>query len=144
MGKTGDAVVIEITRYPDAARREIAGKLLKVLGDPDDPRTEIEKILACAVIPLEFPDEATQQAINTAQELQPGDLANRIDLRDRRFATIDPETARDFDDALCIEDGPHGTACGSPSPMSRTTCGGVMRSTRRPRSAASPCISRIA
>jgi len=108
MGKTGDAIVIEITRYPDAARREIAGKLLKVLGDPDDPRTEIEKILACAVIPLEFPDEATHQAVHTAQELVPGDLANRIDLRDRRFATIDPETARDFDDALCIEDGPHG------------------------------------
>jgi ribonuclease R len=108
LGKHGDAIVVEITRYPDAARRELAGKLLKVLGDPDDPRTEIEKILACAVIPMEFPDEAIQQAHNTSQELQPQDLANRIDLRDRRFATIDPETARDFDDALCIEDGPHG------------------------------------
>jgi len=108
IGKDGDAVVIEITRYPDAARRELAGKLLKVLGDPEDPRTEIEKILACAVIPLEFPDEATQQARATPQELGPADLADRIDLRDRRFCTIDPETARDFDDALCIEDGPHG------------------------------------
>ena len=108
IGKDGDAVVVEITRYPDAARRELAGKLLKVLGDPDDPRTEIEKILACAVIPLEFPDEALAQAQATPQELGPADLADRIDLRDRRFCTIDPETARDFDDALCIEDGPHG------------------------------------
>ncbi|MBX3161628.1 MAG: ribonuclease R [Deltaproteobacteria bacterium] len=108
MGKDGDAVVIEITRYPDAARKELAGVLQKVLGDPDDPRTEIEKILACAVIPIEFPDEAGQQARATPQELQPADLADRIDLRDRRFCTIDPETARDFDDALCIEDGPHG------------------------------------
>ena len=108
LGKNGDAIVVEITRYPDAARREIAAKLLKVLGDPEDPRTEIEKILACAVIPLEFPDEAIAQAKATAQEVGPTDLANRIDLRDRRFATIDPETARDFDDALCIEDGPHG------------------------------------
>ena len=108
MGKDGDAVVIEITRYPDPVRRELAGKLLKVLGDPEDPRTEIEKILACAVIPIEFPEEAVQQAVDTAQELRPEDLANRIDLRDRRFCTIDPETARDFDDALCIEDGPHG------------------------------------
>ncbi|HEY6179392.1 MAG TPA: ribonuclease R, partial [Kofleriaceae bacterium] len=108
LGKDGDAIVIEITRYPDAARRELAGKLLKVLGDPDDPRTEIEKILACAVIPLEFPDEAAAQARATPPELGPHDLADRIDLRDRRFATIDPETARDFDDALCIEDGPHG------------------------------------
>ncbi|HEX8114223.1 MAG TPA: ribonuclease R, partial [Kofleriaceae bacterium] len=108
LGRDGDAVVIEITRYPDAARRELAGKLLKVLGDPDDPRTEIEKILACAVIPIEFPDEAAAQARATPQELGALDLADRIDLRDRRFATIDPETARDFDDALCIEDGPHG------------------------------------
>jgi ribonuclease R len=108
IGKDGDAVVIEITRYPDAARRILEGKLLKVLGDPDDPRTEIEKILACAVIPLEFPDDALAQAKVTPQELGPSDFADRIDLRDRRFATIDPETARDFDDALCIEDGPHG------------------------------------
>jgi ribonuclease R len=108
IGRHGDAVVIEITRYPDAARHELAGKLLKVLGDPDDPRTEIEKILACAVIPIEFPDEASTQARGTPGELGATDLADRIDLRDRRFATIDPETARDFDDALCIEDGPHG------------------------------------
>jgi ribonuclease R len=108
LGKDGDAVVIEITRYPDAVNRELAGKVLKVLGDPEDPRTEIEKILACAVIPLEFPDDVVAQAEGTPPQLQPSDLADRIDLRDRRFATIDPETARDFDDALCIEDGPHG------------------------------------
>ena len=108
LGKDGDAVVIEITRYPDELRRELAGKLLKVLGDPDDPRTEIEKILEVGAIPMEFPDEAIAQAQHTPQELGPNDLANRIDLRDRRFCTIDPETARDFDDALCIEDGPHG------------------------------------
>ena len=107
-GKDGDAVVIEITRYPDAVRRELGGKLLKVLGDPEDPRTEIEKILACAVIPIEFPEEAIAQAVATPQELGPNDFADRIDLRDRRFCTIDPETARDFDDALCIEYGPHG------------------------------------
>jgi len=108
MGKDGDAIVVEITRYPDAVRREMAAKLLKVLGDPDDPRTEIEKILAVSMIPLEFPDEAAEQAKRTPAELGPADFADRIDLRSRRFATIDPETARDFDDALCIEAGPHG------------------------------------
>jgi ribonuclease R len=107
-GKDGDAVVVEITRYPNLARNELAGNVLKVLGDPEDPRTEIEKILACAVIPLEFPDDVLAQAKATPQELTAADLADRIDLRDRRFCTIDPETARDFDDALCIEDGAHG------------------------------------
>ena len=89
-------------------RRELAGNVLKVLGDPEDPRTEIEKILAVSMIPLEFPDDAAAQAAATSSELGPADLADRIDLRDRRFCTIDPETARDFDDALCIETGPHG------------------------------------
>ena len=107
-GKDGEAVVVEITRYPDAARRELAGKVIKILGNPDDPRTEIEKILAVSMIPIEFPDDAAAQAQGTPSELTPADLADRIDLRDRRFCTIDPETARDFDDALCIETGPHG------------------------------------
>ena len=87
---------------------ELAGRVLKVLGEPGDPRTEIEKIIAATSIPVEFPDEATTQAVRTPQTLGPADLGDRIDLRSRRFATIDPETARDFDDALCIEDGPHG------------------------------------
>ncbi len=107
-GQDGDAVVVEITRYPTAAGGELAGRIVKVLGDPDDPRTEIEKILAIAAIPQEWPELATAQAKATHQELGDADLADRIDLRDRRFATIDPETARDFDDALCVEDGPRG------------------------------------
>ncbi|MEZ4402063.1 MAG: VacB/RNase II family 3'-5' exoribonuclease [Kofleriaceae bacterium] len=104
----GQAVVVEITRYPEAGGHELAGRVLKVLGDPDDPRTEIEKILACAAVPIEFPAAALAQAERTAQTVGPADLADRIDLRDRRFCTIDPETARDYDDALCIEDGPDG------------------------------------
>ena len=54
------------------AARSSRGNVLKVLGDPDDPRTEIEKILACAVIPIEFPDEAGAQARATPQELVAG------------------------------------------------------------------------
>jgi ribonuclease R len=104
----GTAVVVEITRYPEADSREMAGRVIKVLGSPDDPRTEIEKIIAVAGIPVEFPPEALAQAAATPQELVPSDFLDRIDLRARRFCTIDPETARDFDDALCIERGPHG------------------------------------
>ena len=104
----GAAVVVEITRYPTPVLAEMAARLIKVLGDPGDPRTEIEKIIAIAGMPVEFPADALAQAAKTAQTLGPDDFADRIDLRSRRFATIDPETARDFDDALCIEDGPHG------------------------------------
>ncbi len=108
LGKEGDAVVVEITQYPTLLQQAIAGRVQKVLGDPEDPRTEIEKILAVSSIPLEFPEAVQAQALATPQALGPDDFADRIDLRSRRFCTIDPETARDFDDALCVEDGPHG------------------------------------
>jgi ribonuclease R len=94
--------------YPAEPGAALEVRLLKVLGSPDDPRTEIEKILACAAVPLEFPPEALRQAAGTSQQVGGADLADRIDLRDRRFCTIDPETARDFDDALCIEESPDG------------------------------------
>jgi ribonuclease R len=101
--REGQAVLAEITRYPSRERPGMAARVVRVLGDPEDPRTEIEKIIACADIPHHFPDQAVAQAEHTAQAVGPEDLADRIDLRDRAFLTIDPETARDFDDALCIE-----------------------------------------
>jgi ribonuclease R len=104
----GQAAVIEICHYPTEARPELVGRLVRVLGKPDDPRTEIEKILAFADLPTEFSEDVNRCAADVPAEVRPIDLADRVDLRDRPFLTIDPETARDFDDALCIEDGPHG------------------------------------
>jgi ribonuclease R len=106
--RVGDSVVVEISQYPTQARPRLVARVMKVLGSPDDPATEIEKIVACADIPTDFPEEALEQARATPREVEPRDLADRIDLRDRDFLTIDPETARDFDDAICIEDGPRG------------------------------------
>ncbi len=104
----GECVVLEITQYPNRVRPHLAGRVVKVLGAPDDPRTEIQKIIICADIPYEMPAEVLAQGEETPQERGPEDFADRIDLRDRDFLTIDPETARDFDDAICIEDGPRG------------------------------------
>ena len=60
--RDGIAVVAEITRYPDVPDGPIEAKVLKVLGDPDDPRTEVEKVLACADVEEEFPDEVERIA----------------------------------------------------------------------------------
>jgi ribonuclease R len=106
--RDGIAVVAEITRYPDFPDGAIEAKILKVLGDPDDPRTEVEKVLACADVDESFPDDVEQIAAGLATEVQPDDLADREDLRHVPFTTIDPETARDFDDAVAIEPLPGG------------------------------------
>src|SRR5262249_59908087 len=88
----------------------IEAAVLKVLGDPDDPRTEVEKVLACADVEEEFPDQVARIADGTPTEVRDADRVDRTDLRDVPFTTIDPETARDFDDAVAIEDGPNGGA----------------------------------
>jgi ribonuclease R len=106
--KDGIAVVAEITRYPDVPDGPLEAKVLKVLGDPDDPRTEVEKVLACADVEETFPDEVERIAAGFGDALSLSDRLDRADLRDVPFTTIDPETARDFDDAVAIEKLPHG------------------------------------
>jgi ribonuclease R len=105
LGRPGTCVVAEITRYPTHAGpgATLAARVVHVLGPPDDPRTEVAKVIACAEIPDVFPEDTLAAAKRTSQELRPADFADRIDLRDRPFLTIDPETARDFDDAICVE-----------------------------------------
>jgi ribonuclease R len=104
--KDGQAVVVEITRYPRHADEPLQARISHVLGNPDDPRTEVEKILICSDIPTEFPDDVIGAAERAPSQVRPEDLVDRIDLRDRHFMTIDPETARDFDDAVCVEPSP--------------------------------------
>jgi ribonuclease R len=82
--------------------------VLKVLGDPDDPRTEIEKILAVDDIDEHFPPEVAQLGEQTPRQVQAEDRRDRTDLRALPFVTIDPETARDFDDAVALEQRPEG------------------------------------
>ncbi len=106
--RDGQAVVAEITRYPSQADEPLSARIIHVLGDPEDPRTEVEKILIISDIPTEFPDDVLQAAERAPTEVRAEDLADRVDLRDRPFMTIDPETARDFDDAVAIEPSPKG------------------------------------
>jgi ribonuclease R len=106
--RPGVAVVAEIVHYPEHLHEALQVSVLKILGDPDDPRTEIEKILAIADITEEFPPEVAAFAAAVPTTVQPGDLRDRADLRHVPFTTIDPETARDFDDAVALEPLPDG------------------------------------
>ncbi|MFH0903333.1 MAG: ribonuclease R [Pseudomonadota bacterium] len=99
----GDAVLAEIVRYPAPGQKEIGARVVRVLGLPEDPPTEIAKIISCADIPDEFPEEVLTAARRVPQEVAGADLVDRVDLRDRPFLTIDPLRARDFDDAVCLE-----------------------------------------
>jgi ribonuclease R len=106
--KAGQSVVADIARYPEHPQDAMEVEVRKVLGDPDDPRTEVEKILACADVSEEFPPPVDRAASHVPQEVRPNDRKDRVDLRHVPFVTIDPETARDFDDAVTVEALPDG------------------------------------
>jgi ribonuclease R len=104
--RDGQAVVVEISKYPERPDEPLQGRVFRTLGDPDDPATEIEKIVITSDIPDEFPEEVKQAGHDAPGVVRAEDLVDRVDLRDRAFVTIDPETARDFDDAVCVEASP--------------------------------------
>jgi ribonuclease R len=106
--RPGQSLVAEIVGYPESPQAPIEVMLLKVLGSPDDPRTEVEKTLACADITEEFPAAVVSEVAQIPGVVQAADFHDRADLRALPFATIDPETARDFDDAVALEELPRG------------------------------------
>jgi ribonuclease R len=100
-------VLAEITRYP-AGIEGPEGKVLKVLGDPDDPRLDSEIIIHKYDLPDAFPPPVLKEASMIPTAVQEGRAGKRRDLRGVPFVTIDGETARDFDDAVAISREPGG------------------------------------
>lgn len=107
-GSDGDAVVAAITRFPESVDENPEGELQAVLGKPGDPNVEVAKILAREAIEEEHSAEAKAEAAAFGDEVPESALAGREDLTGIPLPTIDPETARDHDDAVWVareEDG---------------------------------------
>jgi len=83
--------------------KPLTGTLIEDIGDSDDPNVEMQCILRAHGFRQKFSDEVLAEAAKVPHELRPEDYENRTDLRERLTFTIDPETARDFDDAVSIE-----------------------------------------
>ncbi|OGA79821.1 MAG: ribonuclease R [Betaproteobacteria bacterium RIFCSPLOWO2_12_FULL_66_14] len=101
-------VVVELLSQPavDPERDEYTppiGRVSEVLGNATDPGMEIEIALRKHDLPFEFSAKAKSQAARLAPEVRPSDYQDRPDLRDLALATIDGETAKDFDDAVYCE-----------------------------------------
>jgi ribonuclease R len=95
-------VEVEITRFP-SARNWPAGRIVSVIGFLDDPDVETHVIIKKFGLPTAFPKEVEDEAAALADALTEPDLLGRDDFRSRKTITIDPTTARDFDDAVDVE-----------------------------------------
>jgi ribonuclease R len=103
----GDIVNVEITRPPIAGRPPW-GRVIEVLGRPEQPGIDVEIIIRKHHLPYAFPEAALVEAEATGEAITEAQLAGREDLRERLTITIDGETARDFDDAVSLEALPNG------------------------------------
>jgi ribonuclease R len=101
-------VEVEITRFPSETRWP-AGKVVSVIGFLDDPNVETNVIIKKFGLPAGFPRDVDEEAAAFPEALTEKDFVGRDDLRKRNTITIDPKTARDFDDAIDIETLPDGT-----------------------------------
>jgi len=106
---TGDAaehkdkmVEVEITRFPSAAAWP-AGKIVSVIGFLDDPNVETIAIIRKFGFPASFPGNVEEEVQGLPEALDDKDYLGRDDFRNRNIITIDPVTARDFDDAIDVE-----------------------------------------
>jgi len=101
----GQVALVRLTRQPTPARGP-GGELEEVLGAADDPEVQFLSIALEFGIRTEFPPAVLAESTLLPADPAAADSAGREDLRHLPFVTIDGETARDFDDAVCLE--PHG------------------------------------
>lgn len=98
----GQQVVIEVTSWPVGGRPP-EGKVIEVLGWPDDPQVEVQTVIRRFDLPHQFGAAALAEADSVPAQVGKDDLKGRVDLRKRPTVTIDGETAKDFDDAVSLQ-----------------------------------------
>jgi ribonuclease R len=102
-GADGQVVVVEITRYPEEPAENPEGKLVAVLGAPGELSVEVNKVLFLEQVDALHSQEATEEAEGYGLEVPRHMLEGREDLTHIPLPTIDPEDARDHDDAVWVE-----------------------------------------
>jgi ribonuclease R len=99
-GLEGLIVDVEITSWPTPTRPPI-GRVIEVLGDPDDFGVDVEMMIRKHQLPRVFPENVLAEARAVAH-LDLSEVSRRQDFRSLPIVTIDGETARDFDDAVLV------------------------------------------
>jgi ribonuclease R len=99
----GQMAALKIERWPTESRTA-GGVVIEILGSPDDPKTRVRAVVASKDIPTEFPDDALEEAAALPPDPEPSSWEGRANLFDLPTFTIDGADAKDFDDAVSLED----------------------------------------
>ncbi len=100
--KQGEKAVAKVVDWDPKSKNPIA-EIINVLGVPGENETEMHAILAEFELPYHFTEEVEADAEKIPAAITPEDIKARRDMRGVPTFTIDPEDAKDFDDALSLK-----------------------------------------
>jgi len=103
----GQKVVVELKDWADR-RKQPEGVITEVLGAPDAPGVDLLSIIRKHDLPTSFSENVEQEAADIQAQIPLGEIAQREDFRKIFTLTIDPDDAKDFDDALSYHAHPNG------------------------------------
>jgi ribonuclease R len=103
----GVVVDVEITDWPTPTQNP-RGRVVEILGRPDDFGVDVEIIIRKFHLPHHFPAATLEEAQDIPAVIPAQELRRRRDFRALPVVTIDGETARDFDDAVTVRNLPDG------------------------------------
>ena len=105
--KIGEKVVAQLDRWENSQVNP-EGHIVEVLGAADAPGVDMLSVIHKHSLPREFPAPVSIEAEKFGRAITASDLVGREDLRDHSIITIDPDTARDFDDAIEVQPTDYG------------------------------------
>ncbi|MGI8482551.1 MAG: ribonuclease R [Chthoniobacterales bacterium] len=105
--KRGDKVVVKLDAW-ESRHVNPEGHIIEVLGPGSAPGVDMLSIVRKYHLPTEFPRPVSDEAAQIPEVVSGGMSEGREDLRDQFIVTIDPDDARDFDDAINVERLPEG------------------------------------
>ena len=100
----GNKVVVKVKEWGDDEQgRSPVGKITTVFGDEGTANIEMQAILVNNGFNLTFPEEVIAESEDFREDIEVAEIHRRRDMRDILTFTIDPDDAKDFDDALSYE-----------------------------------------
>ncbi|MDE2491449.1 MAG: VacB/RNase II family 3'-5' exoribonuclease [Elusimicrobia bacterium] len=103
----GKLAALRIERWP-TEERAAGGTVVELIGDPADPKARLSAVLAAREIPTAFPAAALDEAAALPADPSPADWDGRPELFGPAVFTIDGADAKDFDDAVSLEEAGSG------------------------------------
>jgi ribonuclease R len=98
----GDKVVVRLEAW-ESRHVNPEGEIIEALGPATAPGVDMLSIIRKYELPTAFPREVVDEANQIPETVSDRALDGREDLRAKFIVTIDPDDARDFDDAIHVE-----------------------------------------